>query len=89
MLKAQVFMFVTVLVFVCVFINSNDAKRYIEYPPWQKHPCNPRFPTPDCYKRTPANPYRRGCTCISRCRRDCGGLSTWKKLLDTILKIPV
>ncbi|KMS95394.1 hypothetical protein BVRB_008520 [Beta vulgaris subsp. vulgaris] len=37
-------------------------------------PCPPRsgrsYYTHNCFKtRTPANPYHRGCSCISRCRR--------------------
>ncbi|KAJ8772873.1 hypothetical protein K2173_028050 [Erythroxylum novogranatense] len=37
-------------------------------------PCPPRsgrsYYTHDCHKaRTPANPYNRGCSCISHCRR--------------------
>ncbi|KAG7552807.1 Rapid ALkalinization Factor, partial [Arabidopsis thaliana x Arabidopsis arenosa] len=93
-MKAQVFMFVTVLIFVGVFISSTDAIRYIIYPPVHKHPngCDPRFPTPACYKRTPENPYRRGCSCINRCRREnCGPnrVSSLKKFLDKVLEIPV
>ncbi|XP_019084701.1 PREDICTED: protein RALF-like 29 [Camelina sativa] len=87
MIKAKEFMFVTILIVVCVFISSIEAKR-LEYP-WRRdlgNGCNSRFPSPACRLRIPANPYTRGCTKANRCRREASvGKSSLKKLWDKVL----
>lgn len=81
------------LIVVCMFISSIDARPvYIKYP-WPKYNnngCDPRFPTAACYLRKRANPYRRGCSCANRCRRDCSQpITSLKKFVEKVLAIPV
>ncbi|XP_019088361.1 PREDICTED: protein RALF-like 29 [Camelina sativa] len=82
MIKAKEFMFVTILIVVCI-----EAKR-LECP-WSRdlgNGCNSRFPSPACRLRIPANPYTRGCTKANRCRREASvGKSSLKKLWDKVL----
>lgn len=92
MMKTNEFMFVTVLIVMCMFISSIDAeKKYIHYGDLIGNGrCNPRFPTKECYLPIQANPYTRGCSSITRCRRN-PGLATFsipplKIFLDTVLQ---
>lgn len=89
-MKTKEFMFVTILIVTCVFIGSIDGEeRYIHYGDLTKsNGCNPRFPTKECYKPIPANPYNRGCSYITRCRRSPDisfSIPPLKKFLDKIL----
>ncbi|AEE83034.1 Protein RALF-like 29 [Arabidopsis thaliana] len=88
MIKTKEVTFVTILIVLCVFISTIHAKRYIEYPIRLDlgKGCDPRFPTAACYKRTPANPYRRPCTTANRCRRSTS--STRVPSLKTFVEIP-
>ncbi|XP_024010228.1 LOW QUALITY PROTEIN: protein RALF-like 29 [Eutrema salsugineum] len=85
MMKTKDFMFVTILIVLCMSISSINAEKvYIPYPGQGNlgKGCDPRFPTPECYLPKPANPYSRGCTLINRCRR----IPSLKQFLQKLLR---
>ncbi|ESQ38323.1 hypothetical protein EUTSA_v10029410mg [Eutrema salsugineum] len=72
MMKTKDFMFVTILIVLCMSISQGNLGKG----------CDPRFPTPECYLPKPANPYSRGCTLINRCRR----IPSLKQFLQKLLR---
>ncbi|CAN8308278.1 unnamed protein product [Cochlearia groenlandica] len=83
MMITKQLIFVTILIVLSVFVSSNDPNKreYIHYPPTKG--CDPE--KQDCSKKIPANPYRRGCTLINRCRRDLNSLPPLKQFLNEVL----
>uniref|UniRef100_M4FH22 Uncharacterized protein n=1 Tax=Brassica campestris TaxID=3711 RepID=M4FH22_BRACM len=66
-------MVVAILIAACVFMISNIATgKFIGYPPIDRgdNPpgCDPNYPG-SCQPPQPVNPYKRGCTIGSRCKR--------------------